>query len=497
MKEYIVEWTAKRILSVAIFGAIILVFALFGLPTGDLGGGGGAGFVAVVNDAIIPVADFQQEVQQMEQMYGQFFGGNMGAQQGFIRSQAVEKLINREIIAQETDRNGIHSPDNEIRDFLVEQTYFQDNGRFNRDKYDMFLQRTGRTAASFENQLRKDLRSERVNQLFGVALKPTKGIVNKEKELKLFRLNLQYVRLQSSELESKLSVASTESDLTKFAEEHKKEISDYYESNKQEFNKEEEVRARHILIKAQKGDKKSEDAAFKKISEIAEMAKKSDFGDLAQKYSEDSTKTKKGDLGFFARGRMVPEFEKVAFMSEIGKVSAPVKTDFGYHLIQVMEKSLKSSMPLEKAKSTIAQKLMRKIEFNKVMGELKQLVAKKDVTGIEKVLTRFGLKWEETGFFSLGEYSIPKLGSYDDFAEVVSTVSASTPLADKLVSSQGVEYLIKYKSSETKDEKLDIDTLSKELSRSRGMGAMSEWIKDARTTALIKTNKRFMTEATN
>jgi len=89
-----------------------------------------------------------------------------------------------------------------------------------------------------------------------------------------------------------------------------------------------EVRASHILVPTEKLANK----IMKKIN-----AGK-DFAQLAKKYSECPSGNNGGDLGFFSRGKMVPEFENAAFNMEIGQVSTPVKTQFGYHLIKVTAK---------------------------------------------------------------------------------------------------------------------------------------------------------------
>ncbi len=488
------ESTTKRIVSIVIFGAICLVFALFGLPTGDLGGGSGASFVAVVNNTYIPVKDFQQEMVQMEQMYKQFFGGQMGAQQSFIRSQAMEKLINREILAQESEKNNIYSTDNEVRDFIIDLPVFQDKGRFKREKYDYYLRQIGRTAGEFEGQLKKDLRGQRVNELFNIALTPTAGMVGKEKELKSTKLNLQFAKLLPSDLEEKEKLKKSETEIEKWSAEHTKEISDYYAQNSREYNKDEEVRARHILIKAEKGNKDAEDKALAKIKDLANQAKSKDFGDLAAKFSEDpGSSKKKGDLGFFAHGRMVPEFDAAAFSLPVNQISEPIKTDYGYHLIQVTEKKAKTSTPLEKAKIDIAKKLLLRAQIQETMNEFKNLVAKKDAVAIEGWLKSHGISWEETGMFGLTDYSIPKLGNFDDFADILGTLTDKEPLANRLAASGGAEFLLKYKGAQKgTDDKVDVDTITKELSRSRSQGVMGEWVNAARKTSSIKTNTRFV-----
>ena len=107
--------------------------------------------------------------------------------------------------------------------------------------------------------------------------------------------------------------------------------------------KPEQVRASHILVKTDKS--KTEDAAKKEIDAIYaqmkdlkgdELAKK--FAELAKEKSDCPSKAKGGDLGAFGHGQMVPEFDKAAFAQDVGKLYAPVKTSFGWHLVLVTEK---------------------------------------------------------------------------------------------------------------------------------------------------------------
>ena len=89
-----------------------------------------------------------------------------------------------------------------------------------------------------------------------------------------------------------------------------------------------QVHAAHILVKNEKKAKKVLDMINKGQS----------FAELARKYSECPSKKNKGDLGWFGKGQMVPEFEAAAFEGQKGKIVGPVKTDFGYHLIKIIDK---------------------------------------------------------------------------------------------------------------------------------------------------------------
>jgi parvulin-like peptidyl-prolyl isomerase len=134
----------------------------------------------------------------------------------------------------------------------------------------------------------------------------------------------------------------------------------------------EKVRARHILIRVPKDASfKDKSAALKKVQDIRQQIENgADFEDMAKKYSDDKPSADKGgDLGVVSRGQTVPPFEKVAFELPVGKLSQPVETDFGYHLIQVEEKKASSKLRFEDAKEDLADFLMN-TQGRKIVGEL-------------------------------------------------------------------------------------------------------------------------------
>jgi len=125
------------------------------------------------------------------------------------------------------------------------------------------------------------------------------------------------------------------------------EIKDYYDKNPKEF-KSDQVRASHILVE-------TEDEAKNILQRIK---KGEDFSKLAETTSKDKNSAARGgDLGFFGRGRMIPEFEDVAFNLKVGEVSEPVKSRFGYHIIKVTDKKEGNLLPLENVKEKIRNKL--------------------------------------------------------------------------------------------------------------------------------------------
>lgn len=126
---------------------------------------------------------------------------------------------------------------------------------------------------------------------------------------------------------------------------------------------EEEVKARHILVD-------SEDEA-KKLK--AEIEKGADFADIANKHSKDARDGSGGDLGYFTRDRMVPEFAEAAFKAEVGKVVGPVKSQFGWHLILVEDKRKQAPPPFEDVKPQLKDMVAQELTAARV-DELKKAV---------------------------------------------------------------------------------------------------------------------------
>jgi peptidyl-prolyl cis-trans isomerase C len=136
------------------------------------------------------------------------------------------------------------------------------------------------------------------------------------------------------------------------------EIKTFYDENQQMFQQEESVRASHILIKFDQDPTDEEKKeALKQIQAVKERADKGeDFAALAGELSDDPSAEKNaGDLGYFARGQMVPPFEEAAFAMEPGAISDVVETQFGYHIIKVVDKKPASVAPLEDVSPRIKQ----------------------------------------------------------------------------------------------------------------------------------------------
>lgn len=154
----------------------------------------------------------------------------------------------------------------------------------------------------------------------------------------------------------------------------------YYEECKQTFQTPEEINAKHILV-----DSEEQIKEIKAKIEAGEMT----FDEAAQKFSTCPSSEDGGELGFFSRGMMVPEFDEAAFNAELNVVTEPVKTQFGYHLILVFDKKEAGVTPFEDVKEQIMQQMTQMQQNNTLIKKVEDLKAKYgDVTPDEAAIDR-------------------------------------------------------------------------------------------------------------
>lgn len=481
--------TARAVTTYVVFGAIILVFVLFGFQGRH--SALGVGSAARVNSTFISIADFQNEEQRIQQYYANLFGGiDLSGQRQMLRQQAIENLVRMEIVAQNAKSEGILATDAEIRDFIVKDIpFFQQEGQFKKDLYSRYLEATHSSPADFESKLRKDILNLRSHHLFDIVSKPLAVEVAKMKQLKETKMNLSFASIDQSKAQAHLALALvTEANKKLSDKDFAARAEAEYKATESSYNQAEEVKASHILISAKDGDEAALKKAWDKISAIRKRAEKEDFGKLAAEVSEDpGSKKQKGDLGFFGRGRMAPEFERAAFALKPGQLSEPVKTQFGYHLIKVTEKKEAKTTSFEQVKAQVAAKLLAKEQFDAKIKVLDEALAKSDESAVMAVLKELGVSWEETGSFDLMGDSVPKIQS-SSAIQVVSEVSAAKPLLPRLIREGNLKYVVKFKDSKKESAENDKSVSAEMLQKRRGDGLYQSWLGQARRSSKIDVN---------
>lgn len=437
-----------------LFGLIILVMGLWGVnKNGQMGMSQGT--AVTVNGVSVPMARFQEAVERLRrdprmQQY-EALGGEFG--QKMMQSQALSQVVEMELVRQKADKERIWTTDAEVADTIRQIPAFQENGVFKREFYQNYVAQTGKSSSEFENEIRQEQALRRTVELFRAALAPTPLELELEKSLADKKANVEYLKVSNDGLFSNESVTAADVDGWLAKPENERKVKDYFESHKKDYSQQEQVKARHILIKAVTGDKDSENKAFAKAQDVVKQLKAGgDFAALAKKFSDDpGSKDKGGDLGFFARGSMVPAFEKTAFDAKVGEISAPVKTEFGYHIIQVEAKKPAATQTYDDVKKQIAQTIIARDRSHEAVADLeKALKSPEAAKAVASLAETHKLKWEEAGTFDLTSEGVPKVGEGDDAVRTAFSLTPQKPLADHLIRQGPNAFILRYKAPEAK-----------------------------------------------
>lgn len=490
------NFNTKSIVAYVLFGAIILVFILFGFPGSRMNMG--SGIVAEVNGKIISGADLNEEYNQLERFYSQMFGGNFGmqAQRQMLESQAMENLITRELLSQEATHSGVLVSDKEVREFIVDIPAFQDQGRFDKARYFQYLENVRSTAEEFESKIRKDAQRMRLKRMFDAVETEMSLQGKKDTELASLKLNVQFAKMDRDQLAKNIQVTPDQVQSFIADAANMKKIEVDYETNKKElFSNPEQVKAQHILIKAKEGDAEAEKKALTRINDLKVRATKEDFSELAKINSEDEgSKVKGGDLGFFGRGQMVPAFESAAFNAKPGEMVGPIKTNFGYHLIKVLDKKAAHVKTLDEVKSEIARKLLAEMQVDEKLKKIEEALAKKSDSEVEAQLKSLNVNWEETGEFDLQAEMIPKLFGGEAVKEAVWSLGKTGEWYNHIVRDGTTRYVLRMKELKSIIV-VDKAKEAKDKEMNMGSGGLFEaWLESIREKNKIHRYKSAMVE---
>lgn len=291
--------------------------------------------VAVVNGSVITQEDFDREMSRVLRRLANTGKPFDDSQLLAVKRKVLEGLINRELLYQESQRKRIKVEGVAINERLsILKKQFPSEDAF-------------KTALIQANLSEADIRSQIKR---GLAVE-------------------QFITAQFVE---KITISA-------------KEARAYYDSHPNSFKQPEQVRARHILIRVDpEADELKRAEARKRIEGIQQKLQKGeDFATLAKAFSEGPSSAKGGDLGYFKRGQMVKPFEEAAFALEPGKVSDIVETEFGYHLIKVIDKKPGKTIAYQEVKGT----LERHLKQDKVQREVSLYVEKlKEKAKVERFL---------------------------------------------------------------------------------------------------------------
>src|SRR4029077_16244628 len=372
-----------------LLGAVVLVLGgsmlLYLVPQSPVSGETSTDTLAKIGDESVTVQDVRQQLNQIEQR-----NPNMRPLESLYAQQILKQLVFQKEVEYEAKRLGITVSDQERADRIRQHvpTAFNAGSFVGMDRYSAEVQaRFQMTVPAFEELIRQSLLEEKFRKLVtdGISVGPAE--LQDEFRYKNEKVKLDYALIKPEDLESKISPdeaeirAAYEKNKSKYQVPERRvvryvlgdvnqirqslQISDamlkiQYQANIQQYQVPNRVHVEHILFMTVGKTDAEVDEIKKRAEDVLNQVKKGGkFEDLAKKYSEDpGSKEKGGDLGWITQGQTVPEFEKTAFGLSPGQVPELVKTQYGFHVIKVLEKENAHTKPFEEVKDSLRAPLL-------------------------------------------------------------------------------------------------------------------------------------------
>ena len=416
-----------RIILGAVVGALGISMLLYLVPQGPgTGAEASSDTVAKIGDQTVSLAEVRQQLAEIQRR-----GNVPKMMEGLYARQILNQLVYTKEIEYEAARLGIKVTNEEIADRVKQYlpTAFNGDSPVGMNEYsNQVQQRFQMTVPVFENLVREGLLEEKFRRLVtdGISVSPAE--LQEQFRYQNEKVKLDYAFIKPEDLEAKINPDDAE--IKAYYEKNKsrymipeKRVVEYglvdlsklrqttqisddelklkYQQNIQDYQVPNRVHAQHILFMTVGKTDAEVDEIRKKAEDVLKQAKKgAKFDELAKKYSEDpGSKDKGGDLGWLVQGQTVPEFEKAAFSLQPGSISDLVKTQYGFHIIKVLEKETAHTKPFDEVKDSIRGPLLNnKVdeEENKIADQLSSAVRKSNLTPLADLVRDYHLAVSQT-----------------------------------------------------------------------------------------------------
>ena len=457
MLQTLRDFGNKRIVRFIFAIFLVIPFGLFGIDYYFRAPIGGDTLVSVGN-ARIGQAEYDQALRQQAEVYRQQFKGQFDAslmENPEVRRSVMDRLVAERLVAIGAQRAGVRVGDKELARRIAEEPYFQVEGRFSKERYDMLAKSQGLTPVGLDERLREDFRQQQFRQsILDTTLIPrttldsfiklseqqrevsvvnigpdsqaSKVTVTPEQVRAFYdartaeftipeQLRVEYIELSIDALAAKATAAP-------------EDIQRVYDEGVKSgrFGTKEERKASHVLI-AVKPDAKEEEkkAAEQKAKQIAEAVRKNpkSFAEVAKKESQDpGSAGQGGDLGYFSRGAMVKPFEDAAFDAKKDEIVGPVQSEFGWHVIQVTDVKPAKVKSLAEATPEIEAGI-RKQNAQRRYAELAEQfsnIVYEQPTSLKPAADALALGIQQSPWLTRGQVAAPALANPKIQAEIFS-----------------------------------------------------------------------------
>jgi peptidyl-prolyl cis-trans isomerase D len=364
----------------------------------------------------------------------------------------VDQMVTDHALAYEATRLGFQVTDADVAETIRQEApnLFQDGRFVGKDAYAAMLAQQNVTIAEFESDLRRQLLITRLREVAieGTIVTPLE--IEQAYRKKNEKIKIEYVKIPNDKYRAEVQPTTEEmqnffkANNARFQTAETKDLAiliadpakmeqaatptdadlrRMYSQNLDSFRTPERVKVRHILLKTE-GKPASEEPAIRAKAEdlLKQIRGGADFAALAKKNSEDTASAANGGEypGWVTRGQTVPEFEKAAFSLKPGQTSDLVKTQYGYHIIQVLQHQDARLQPFEEVKSELATQ-WKKQSANDAMNKISdtaQAALQKDPANLEKVAADLDMQLVRVNGHAAGQL-VKEIGPNPDFDQAV------------------------------------------------------------------------------
>ena len=419
----------KRVVQVFL-ALITLPFAFWGVDSYVRDSGAGTD-LASVGDSKITMQQFDQAWRVQQDRLRQALGANFDAaavNTPEARLAVLNALVDQRLLLLEASKGGLVASNDQLRDVISKIPALQEDGQFSMARYQAALAAQGMSQPQFEAQLRQDLTLQQLVAAVGDTAIVASGTSDEMLRIQSEERQVAELRFAPEQFAGQVKIDSAA--LEKYYEENKQrfeipeqakadyvvlslealmdkltlsevEVSAWYESHKDRYQTAEERRASHILIlvDANLDEGKAKAKADGILKELQESPGK--FAELAKQHSQDPGSAQKGgDLGFFGRGMMVKPFEETVFKLQEGEISGVVRSEFGFHIIQLTGSKAGAQRALADVRSELEDELKRQAasrQFAEAAEAFSNMVYEQP-DSLQPVVEKFDLKIQHSGW---------------------------------------------------------------------------------------------------
>jgi peptidyl-prolyl cis-trans isomerase D len=421
---------SKGLVAKIIVGFIVMTFALWGVDS-LIGMAGGSNAPATVNGVEISERQLLDGVEFQRRQILNRMGENADPSlldENQLRRGVLQDLIQQELLLQSGQDQGLYISDAHIDQLILTTPDFQNNGQFDRDLFEGALRNVGLTPMTYRDLLRRDMLIQQERSALVATSFSLPGEVGHLARLDGQQRDIRYIKFEAGSLaagididepaieayfsanasrymrEEQVAIEYVELNKLKLAETielDEEELLTQYNQLVTEYVDDEARRAAHILVAV--NDEQPDKSALAKIEALAESLQQgADFTAVARQHSQDTGSAENGgDLGYIEKGVMVPEFEEALYALNKGELSGPVKTEFGYHLIKLLDVDAGSVPSFEEVRAQLEAEQRRQKAEAAFVAQSEELVDLSfSSSNLQEVVAVMGLEASNTALFS-------------------------------------------------------------------------------------------------